>query len=145
IVRLTPAEENMVLFVTGLLGQNVGNLIPFITHSDANTPPVLEALRACGIDTKEHLVFNNVCLNTTIKGINELYEMYWQDGLRNIQKGIDAIMKLQPITLLANPLKEPSTDRKNKLPHDEGFPFVSMKDEEEILSSAEEIIRNIYD
>ncbi|CAL4104114.1 unnamed protein product, partial [Meganyctiphanes norvegica] len=99
-VRLAPAEESMLKFVTGLLKEeDIGHIIPFITYSDANTPPVLDALRTFGIAADNCLLFNNVCLNSSIKKITDLSEMYWENGLEDIQKGLDIVMNLQPVEL----------------------------------------------
>ncbi|XP_042231921.1 uncharacterized protein LOC121872895 isoform X2 [Homarus americanus] len=101
-VRLTSSERLLMDYLSTQFGQRVAHhLIPFITFIDnQKVPPVVEAMRSYGIESKSFLKFNNSMFNRNPgQEIDELDMMCWKIGNKSWKKCDMILRELSPLSV----------------------------------------------
>ena len=105
--RLTPTQEYIFDSILSIFGKDVSqNIFIMITFSDAQRPPVLEAIKKANIPSKseKHFKFNNSALfaeNNAEAELGELNfdEMFWKMGLGSFKKFFVEFPKSESVSL----------------------------------------------
>ena len=79
--RLTPTQHYIFTSILSIFGKNISDNIFFMTtFADANTPPVLEAVKQAKIPYRSSFKFNNSALYAANKSSQSFDSMFWQMG-----------------------------------------------------------------
>ena len=105
--RLTPTQEYIFDAILSIFGKDVSqNIFMMFTFSDAQKPPVLEAIKKAKIPNQsdKHFKFNNSALfaenNTkTVEAEMNFDEMFWKMGLSSFRKFFLEFPKSESVSL----------------------------------------------
>ena len=79
--RLTPTQKFIFTSILSIFGKNISdNIFLMMTFADANTPPVLEAVKQAKIPYRDSFKFNNSALYAANKSSQSFDSMFWQMG-----------------------------------------------------------------
>ena len=115
LARLTHTQRYVFDSILAMFGKDIGsNILLMATFADGNIPPVLEAVKAAGIEYHKQFKFNNSAIFTEDTGADDESEdhsftkMFWDMGMASFRAFFEqlALMEVRSLQLTKEVLEE---------------------------------------